>query len=273
MTRRVSLLLVGMLAGILSAGETRLTEQDLRRAEILMEEGDVIGGVTLLFTVLRQSDNGDLRDDARGRLERSGLSRQEIFQLDPGVMKAEEWEKLLSRVSAAAAQRARQEMDLEYAEDLMHLAVAIRCGMAGEIRVDAQGKELARALEIMLRIAVSEGDSDRAREAQSMLERLGIAGARIDAVRKGIADGNLPPDMQNELVCDACLRRLKRYREWLEEGGEEEERLTQRQIARHMGMRIYRHVLKEYPQAAALKQAGELLDFWRGASKEKDPNF
>ena len=265
MVRLICSLLMACVAAVpLIAGEVQhFKELDLKQAALLAEEGDLHGAVTSWLKILRQAEEKDLRSEARERLETLGLSNQEIFQLDPGTLKPEEWDKLLSRLTAAAAQRQRQEIDLDYARGVLRMAVSPRLDAAGKVQIDVQPKELARALDLMLQVALSETNGEHLREAQSELEQLGITGAQVAAVRKAVAEGKLPPEVQSELVCAVCLQRLHKYRGWLEEREENEEQPVRKQLARRLGLALYKCLAAQYAQTAVYKRPSDDLDFWR----------
>jgi len=267
-----SLLMACATAVSLAAAEVqRFTELDLKQAEVLAEEGDLHSAVTSWLKILRRAEEKDLRSEAREHLERLGLSKQEIFQLDPGALKPEEWDKLLSRLAAAVAQRQRQEADFDYARGVLQLAVSPRLDAAGKARIDVQPKELSRALDLMLQVALSETNGEHVREAQSELEQLGVTGAQVGAVRKAAAEGKLPPEIQNELVCSVCLHRLHRYREWLEERVENDEQPVRKQLAQRLGLALYKCLAAQYAQTAVYKRPSDDLDFWRDIAHGGDP--
>lgn len=268
-------LLVAAAARFSHPGEAqRFSEQDLKQAELLADEGDLHGAVSLWFRILRQADSKDLRDEAREHLEHAGLTGQEILQLDPAAMKAEERDKLLSRLAAAAAQQKRQELDLGYAVSLLRAAVSSRPQTDGSFKVEVQPKDLARALDLMLQVALSEQGGEPSRDAQSQLERLGVVGTQVEAVRKAAAEGKLPSAVQSEIVCAVCLHQLERYRHWLEEREEQEDQGLRKQLARRLGLAVYKYLAAQHAQTAAFKRPSEDLDFWRDlAAPNVDKTF
>jgi len=264
MTRIGSVVLLGLAATFSRAGDVpRFGEHDLKQAHILAEEGDLHGAITLYFKILRLADNKDLRSDAREQLEHLGLSGQETFQMDPAALKPVDWDKLLSRLTTAAALRQRQELDLGYAEGLLRAAVGMCIDQAGNLKVEVQTKDLLRALDLMLQVAMAETQDEHVREAQSELERLGIAGPQVPALRKAVTDGKLSPELQSELVCGVCLQRLRKYREWLEERAEQEDEPPRKPLARRLGLSVYKYLAAQHAQSAAFKNPSDVLNFWR----------
>jgi len=278
MARLVLLVLaLSSVTNLLNAGDApRICEQDLKRADFLAEEGDLQGAVTLMFRILRQAEDKDLRSSAREHLGNMGLSSQEIFQLDPAALKPEDWDKLLTRLSAYDAQQRRLESDLDYSKSLLRAAVTVRLQQDGSAKVDVQSKDLARALELVLQVALAENGGEEAREAQSRLEELGIAGPQVEATRKTIAEGKLPPAVQNEIVCGLCIRALEKYRGWLEDREEHEDQAFRKQFALRFGTAVYKYLASQHAQTAIFKRPSEQLDFWRDMSaphKEPEKTF
>ena len=265
-------LVLSSAASLLSAGDAqRIGEQDLKHAGILAEEGDLQGAVSLLFRILRQADNKDLRSDAREHLGNLGLSSQEIFQLDPATLKPEEWDKLLTRLAANGAQQRRLESDLDYSKNLLRAAVPLRLQQDGSVKVDVQSKDLAHALELVLQVALAETGGEEVREAQSRLEELGIAGPQVEATRKTIAEGKLPPAVQNEIVCGLCIRWLEKYRGWMEDREEHEDQAFRKQLALRLGTGLYKYLASQYAQTAVFKRPSDQLDYWREMSAPRKP--
>ena len=246
-------------------------EQDLKHAEFLAAEGDPQGAVTLMFKILRQATDKDLRSDAREHLVNMGLSSQEILQLDPAALKPEDWDKLLTRLSAQEAQQRRRESDLEYSENLLRAAVSVRVQQDGSVKADVQSKDLARALELVLQVALEGNGGEGAREAQSRLEELGIAGPQVEATRKTILEGNIPPAVQNEIICGICIRLLEKYRGWMEDREEQEDQVFRKRQALRMGTVVYKYLASQHAQTAIFKHSSELLDFWRDMSASRIP--
>ncbi|MCY3023623.1 MAG: hypothetical protein NTW87_31980 [Planctomycetota bacterium] len=275
MARPISLLMLVLALGPAVAGEVpRLGEQDLKLAHVQAEEGDLHAAVLLWFRILRQADTKELRDEAREQLEHTGLSGQDIFQLDPAALKPADWEKLLTRLTAAAAQQQRQELDFDYAQGLLRAAVALCVDPAGKVKVEIQSKDLARALDLMVQLALSETDGEQVRKAQSELEHLGIVGPQVAALRKTMTDGKLPVEVQNELVCGVCLQRLHRYQEWLQEREEHDDSPARKQVAKKLGANVYKFLATNLAQTAAFKRSSEILDFWRDlANPAEDKAF
>ena len=265
------------LAAIMACTEERPGSPDERAyktARVLAEEGDLRRALPLLFKILRESASREFKGEARERLQSYGLSSQEIFQIEPGTMKIEEFDKLIARVSSNIATRRRQEMDMEYAQQLLQVCVSSRMRADGEMTLEVQSRELARALEMMLHLALSETSNDATREAQSLLEQLGIAGPKIEPLRRAIAGAELPPEIQNPLLINVCLRRLEHYREWLDD---DDANGDKKAMARELGAALARYLQKNHPQAPQLKNASDLLGLFRDLSPvappRAEPNF
>ena len=256
---------------LLAGDAERPGEADLRHAGILAQEGDLPGAVTLWFKVLRQADNQDLRSEARENLAELGLTGQEIFQLAPAALKPEDWDRLLTRLSVNAAQQRRRELDIEYAKGLLRSGVVLRIQPDGKIKVEVQPKDLTRALELLLQIALAETDPEGARDAQSRLESLSIVGPQVEVVRKSVAEGKLSAALQNELVCGVCLHLLEKYRGWLEEREEHEDAGFRKQLARRFGVAIYKYLAAQHTQTATFKRPSDHLDYWRDLSAPPTP--
>jgi len=266
------ILAVAIAVKLLAAGEAeRVGEADLKHADILAEEGDLQGAVTLFFKVLRQADDKDLRNTARDHLAALGLTGQEIFQLAPAALKPEDWDKLLGRLTANVAQQRRRGLDLDYAKGLLQAAVVLRIQPDGNVKVDLQPKDLAHALELLLQVALTDTDTEEGRDAQGRLEHLGIVGPQVEVVRKSIAEGKLSAPIQNELVCGVCLQLLEKYREWLEEREEHEDQAFRKQLARRVGTAIYKYLAAQHAQTATFKRPSDHLDFWRDISAPPVP--
>ncbi|HEY3322233.1 MAG TPA: hypothetical protein VGP72_17350 [Planctomycetota bacterium] len=250
-------------------------EVTVKEAQLLAEVGDLKGALPLLFRVLRQGPSEEVRSDAREHLQELGLTAQEIFQLDPATLKPEDAEKLYARLVSAHAQRKRDELDLEYARDLLHAAIAPRATSAGEIQVDVQPKDVAKALELLLNLALSDKGHESSRKAQKTLEEMGIAGPKVDLVRKEIVEGKLSPQFQDEMVCAACLHRLEKYREWVDEQDQDAEHLLRRRVAQRAGGALFKFLQKQYAQSPQFKQAAPQLSIWveQTAPRRVDEKF
>src|SRR5258708_29598164 len=110
------------LIGFLRADEAPAAPADEKRlklAHAFSEQGDHRNAITIFFSILRHTENNDLRGNAREALEKLGFSSQEIFQLEPEKLKGEDMEKILARTAASVYQREKQETDLEYAKHLL----------------------------------------------------------------------------------------------------------------------------------------------------------
>jgi hypothetical protein len=240
-----------------------LDEAALKRVETLLEEGDVATGVPLLFKILRDAPDKEHRKDARETLEKMGVSKAEILQLDPALLKPEDMEKFNTR----ARERLVRKLDVEYAKDLMRTAVSPRVS-AGEVVFDVHQKELCRSIELLLQAALVENGGDVAREAQEELEEMGIVGARVAAVKQAFAIGEVPAEVQKEVIFNVCLNRLDRYKDWMEDDGPGAEDTARRHVARDLGASILKYLQKHHGQSPRL-QRSDVLDYWRGEAKPK----
>jgi len=252
-----------ILCAMLAAAEPTLDAKALKRAQALSDEGDLSGALPLIFAVMRNAPNADLAHDAREQLEHMGLTGQEIFKLDPVALKGEELESLLLRLRATSTLRRRQELDMDHAEGLLELAVVPKSAANGEIGVQVQVKELAQALELLIQVALSEVSSDKAREAQALLARMGISGPRAEVVKKACAEGKLPPDVESLVVCSACLGRLERYQKVLNDPAEDVDALAHKRAALDIGLGLYKYLRTLHAQAPAVKTPSDLMDFWQ----------
>src|SRR5258708_8131431 len=58
-------------------------EKRLKLAHAFAEQGDHRNAITLFFSILRHSENNDLRRNASAPLEKLGFSSHEIFHFEP----------------------------------------------------------------------------------------------------------------------------------------------------------------------------------------------
>lgn len=266
----VLLLLVGV--GLARAEERAPpTEQDARRAGVLAEQGEMRGALLTMHRVMREAPSEELRHSAREHLRQWGLEPQEILRLDPAAQKPEEVDALVARLTAARQLVRRQEVEVGFARHLAELSVLVRLGADGQAQVEAQAKDLARAVGVLLEVALSPKGGESVEEAQRLVEQLGLVGAKLEAARKAAAEGQLPAEVQNEVVAGVCLERLHRYSEWLSEENADAEELVRRDVARVLGRALFAYCEKHFPNCAAFKRGGEVIEFWRAAAKNPPP--
>jgi hypothetical protein len=264
-------ILMGVL-GVRLYGEEKPPEAELPRAKLLAGEGDLSHALPVLFHVMRAGSNDAVRQDARGTLEALGLTRQEIFHIDPATLNDEGWNKLVTRLRAVAVERRRAELDVDYAQGLLALSFAIVPAPNGDADVIVQPKELAQALHFLLQAALSDNGGDKGREAQVRLEALGISGPMVDTVARGAREGKVPQAEENEIVCQLCLETLSRYKDWAEKADENEETALQKKIALERGRPLAKCLRKRFAETSALKRNTELLanfDENRGGPEQK----
>jgi hypothetical protein len=244
-----------------AAEDARPAEKELGKAKLLAEEGDLRRSVPLLFEVLRKTESDGARQESHNYLEALGFSRQEIFQLDPSLLSVEEWTRLLNKLNTASAERQRQAVDSDYAQGLLRLAITPHTDASGALSVDVQPKDLARALEILLKVALSD-NGERGRDAQARLEALGISGPKAETIRKAAVEGKLPAEVQNEVVCELLMQNLSKYKEWSEKAEDNDENATQKAVGTERGTALFKLLKKEYGQTAAFKRHSDLSDYW-----------
>lgn len=258
-----ALLCLGAFA--LRAGDAAVQtdEKRMKLANACAENGDYQNAISIYFNILGHSDNNDARNNARGGLEKLGFTSQEIFQLEPVKLKAEELEKILERTAATVVQHQRRQMDLDYARQLLNTAVSWRLSVSGQLQMEVHNKDLVQAMDMLLAIALGN-DEARAHEAQGLLENFGVRGERANAVKAALLTGTLPEAIQNELVATTCLTSLKQYRDWMQEDPNSEDHDIHEHVAKQVGIALFKYMEKHFAGAAVMKQQTEARDFWRG---------
>jgi hypothetical protein len=271
--RILILICAAVLAGNVFAADVLSPERTLARAKVLVEESDFVSAIPLLIDALRRAENEEVRKNAREELEDLGLTRQEVFAFDAAGMTADDWSKLLKRVNATALAHKRQELDFDYAVGLLNLAVVPRSAPAGAATVEIDSKQLARALDLLMQLALTDGD--KGTEAQARLEALGIFGPKAESTRKAVAEGTVPAAIQTEVACTVCIQQLAKYKEWAERTPENDEQSDQKAVGIERGKALYFFMKKDYLQAAAFKRDNPVLSYWETATgtNEADRKF
>lgn len=250
-----------------------LDEKALRRADLQIDERDYRQGLKLLFMILRRAERDVMRGEARERLERLGISSQNIFQLEIETLKSSELEELLSQVSAHVAMRTRREADFYHAQRLLASGLIVRQNSEGQLKTDVASRDVLTALKMLMEYALGE-DPDGARRAQQLLEGYGISGKKVDFAKQSIKDDKLAPEVLGEMIPAAAVVRLRQYHEWLRDvrdGGENEN--PRRRVAREQGVALLQFIAKEYPDSVALRRHADTLDFFRDKATEKQDKF
>jgi hypothetical protein len=267
------LVLLGILASAFTYAEDLpepLDERGLRRAETYVNERDYRNAVRLLFLLLRRGDRDATRSEARERLERLGVSSQNIFQLEPEVLKPSELEELLGQISNFVAKQRRVEMDIYYAQQLLSSSLTVRTDNEGNIRADYSEKDVLHALKILLDYAFGENEN-AAHRAQQILETMGVSGKRVELAKQSVTDDRLSPDVVAELLPCAVTVRLKQYYETLKDPRDDDRRASRRTIAREMGTKLFKYIVKEFPDSSVLTRQNDALDYFRdnGGAQDK----
>jgi hypothetical protein len=260
---KLAIALILWSATLSFAGDAPLDENKLKAAQALAHEGDLLGAMPTLFAISRQTANSDLANEARESLEHLGVTSQEVFKLDLAAMKGEELDKLLGRLRSVATAKRRQELELDYARNLMNLAVVPKNPTVGDLTVQVFDKELAQAFDVVIQVALSEVPSDHTREAQSMLAKLGVSGPRVDAVQKACKEGKVPADVEALATCQACIARLDEYRGRLQDENGDAEAQARKRAAREVGLALVRYLRTVHGSALQGKETEELLQFWQ----------
>ena len=260
-----SLLLMAVLLSIspLIAGDAVPDETNLKAAQALAHEGDLLGAMPTLFAIMRQTTNTDLANEARESLERLGVTSQEVFKLDLAAMKGEDLDKLLTRLRGVATARRRQELDLDYARNLMELAVVPKNPTVGDLTIVVLDKELAQGLDVVIQVALSELPTDHSRDAQSLLAKIGVSGPRVDLVQKACKEGKVPPDVEAQAICLACFSRLDNYRNQINDNNEDADAQAHKRAARDVGLALVRYLRLVHGPSLQGKEHEELLQFWQ----------
>lgn len=250
-----------------------LDERALRRADLQIDERDYRSGLKALFMILRHADREVMRGEARERLERLGITPQNIFQLEIETLKSSELEELLSQVNAHVAARSRRESDLYHAQRVLASSLIIRPNSEGQLKTDVASRDLLSTLKLLMDYALGD-DAEGARKAQAILEGHGISGKKVEFAKQSIKDEKLAPEVLAEMIPAAAVIRLRQYHEWLRDardGGDGEH--PRRKVARDMGGALLKFIEKEYPDSAALRRYPETLDFFRDKVREKQDKF
>ncbi len=256
--------LVFALAGLQAGEAPQNDDAAFAEARVLTELGDVRGALPIIFRLLRTSATEDMRSNARSYLDHMGMTAQEVFQLDPAAMKPEDLDKLAARLGVARVQLERAQLDIQYAQSLLRLAVQPRMNAAGEIQVAVQAREIQTALEMLLELALSTlAENDTALQAQRVLENMSIAGARVEAVRKEIAAGALSPQTLDEATCGVCLVALEQYRGWAEQQDQSPDSVARRRYAKRIGPALFMYLQKQYAKAPQLRELLQQRNIWR----------
>ncbi|HYG76289.1 MAG TPA: hypothetical protein VEK08_14890 [Planctomycetota bacterium] len=264
---RVASVLLSLLCLSAVAEEVDLLdERGLRRARILCDEGDLRAGLSLLFKLTRQGNTDTIRSEARESLETMGFTPQEIFKLEPSAMSPGDWKPLADRIGALATQKKMISANVLYAQSIIKAVVRVEFGADGDVAVNVQSKELAMALDILLNVALASGAPEYTREAQRLLEKVGIAGPRAEAIRTSLEAGTVPADIQTEVVALTLIKRLQEYRSYVDERNANPDEAVRQQIFRKHGIAIYKYLKKQNPQPKQLQVSSPVLDFWRDLS-------
>jgi len=260
------ILVAALTANFSYAGEAALDENNLKAAQALAHEGDLLGAMPTLFAIMRQTTNTDLANEARESLERLGVTSQEVFKLDLAAMKGEDLDKLLTRLRGVATARRRQELDLDYARGLLELAVVPKNPTVGDLTVQVFDKELAQGFDVVIQVALAEIPTDHSRDAQSFLAKMGISGPRVDAVQKACKEGKVPPDVEAQAICFACFSRLENYRNQINDNNEDADAQAHKRAAREVGLKLFSYLRLVHNASLQGKDHEELLQFWQSVS-------
>lgn len=251
-----------------------LDETAMRRAQLLAEFGDIGSALKTTLQLLRQGDDEELREGARHHLRSWGLTPQEMLQLDLDALKPEEKKALLVKLGKRILQQRRHRISLETAFRLLRLSVAPILAGEGTVQLEVNPRELTRALNLLIEVALAEGEGHPPREARRVLERMRIVGARLKAVQKACKEGQLARDLQRELVVRVCIHQLRDYARWQE--GEEEreahhheegqEHVIRRRMAQKLGVGLYRYLRAHFADTKAFSERHEALEHWRAVA-------
>ncbi|MBI3832402.1 MAG: hypothetical protein HY291_22955 [Planctomycetes bacterium] len=259
-----------LMAAALAAAEPEAPgEHELLRAQVLSEQGDLKQALTLLTQVLRGAKEDDLRTSAREELEHMGLNDQEIFKLDPTKALPEELDALIKRIGAYQAHQRRLHVDHDYAMEVLRGALVLRFDHAPEVQAAMQVKDAARAVEMLIGLALDEKGGDIARESQEFLEDIGVAGAKIETTRKDVAEGKLAEEVLKEATAVTLFIRLREYKEWRENNEIDEEQLLRQKIGKDFGLLIFTYLKTNHANSAAFRRNVELNMYWNGVAAER----
>lgn len=261
-----SLLLVSAV-GIapVSAGDLGfepLDDRGLKRADAQLAEHDYRSALKLLFMILRNGERDVMRAEARERLERLGLSSQNIFQLEIESMKSSELEELFSQVAANVASNARREADLYHAKALLASSLILRTDSEGAIKADIATKDTLSALKVLLDYALGE-NAEGVRKAQAVLESMGISGKKVEAAKQSIKEDRLLPEVASEIIPAAAVVRIQLHYAALKDARDADDASPKRRVAREMGTALIQYIEKEFPDSSVLRRHNDALDFFR----------
>lgn len=178
-------------------------------------------------------------------------------------MKGEDLDKLLTRLRGVATARRRQELDLDYARNLIELAIVPKNPTVGDLTVQVLDKELAQGIEGVIQVALAELPTDRTREAQALLARMGVSGPHVDVVQKACKEGKVPADVEAQAICLACLARLENYRNILQDENGDADAQAHKRAARDVGLALHRYLRMVHGPSLQGKESSELLQFWQ----------
>lgn len=244
-----------------------VTEMDLDRAQLLVQEGDTHAGLLTALRVLCEGADEELRGRARGMLQAWGFTAQELLTVDPAVMKPDDLNALCERAAKSQMVHRRNELEINFCVRLVHAAVRVGRGPDGHFSAAVNEADLARALNGLIQIALAAPPSETTEEAQRHLERMNCVGAKLEAVRKAAAEGKLPAELKNEIIAADCLHRLQQYREWLESEENEGEAQMRKAVARQLGMALFQYCEKNLQATAAFRRETETVGYWRTAAQ------
>jgi len=239
-----------------------IDERGLKKADAHLLEHDYRNGLKLLFMILRNAERDVTRAEARERLERLGLSSQNIFQLEIESMKSSELEELFSHVATNVAFNARRESDLYHAKALMASSLILRTDSEGAIKADIATKDTLAALKILLDYALGE-NPEGVRKAQAVLEAMGISGKKVEAAKQSIKEDKLLPEVAGEIIPAAAVARIQLHYAALRDARDADDASPKRKVAREMGSALIQYIEREFPESSVLRRHNDALDFFR----------
>lgn len=255
-----------------SGGEpVKLDQRAQTRVEICYEQGDVHTALPLALHLLREGPEEERRTWAREHLVAWGLTPQEILRLDPGAMKSDELEALLTRLAEARERALRERLELEHMREVLEAAVNVRFTAGGQAQVVVNVPDLARAVRNIAELALQPQGGQGAALATQALEESGLTGGKLEAAQKAAAQGTLPADLQTEIAAAVCLQRLREYHAWVTNEDLEEEEAIRRDLGRHLGLALFRFCQKNYAETTACKREKDLMEYWRQLAVSAPP--
>lgn len=262
----LTLLLVSVISvAQLPAGDLGfepLDERGLKKAEAHLIEHDYRNGLKILFMILRNGERDLVRSEARERLEKLGLSTQNIFQLEIEAMKSSELEELFSQVATSVASNARRDTDLYCARQLLASSLILRTDSEGAVKADIATKDTLAALKILLDYALGE-NIEGMRKGQAILEAMGISGKKVEAAKQSVRDDKLLPEVAGEIIPAAAVARLQLHYAALKDARDADDASPRRKVAREMGTAILQYIDKEFPDSSVLRRHNDAVDFFR----------